>query len=342
MKVAIVVPVKNEIAGLAELVTSLQKQASMVDEILFVDAGSSDGTQSALREYAARDPRILLLVSEGAFPGKARNIAIRHTNAEIIAQIDGGNIPDERWLQNLVAPLVRGESDYSMGAVAIMPVRRRVLGRTLDMGALYGASLHRTEFRDASDGPPAGGAGVAYRRWIWEKTGGFPEWLRYGEDPLYVHRVMQLKPRICFTPDAILYWQLGPTLGHILRRQIHREANKYHDPVTLWRGLQTLIASVLLFVLMASACVIPLLWIPVALGLFVQLALQTAKSLRTYCRRAKPEARDVLRALLILPVVECLGMMARLAGTVQGLLWLRNARAEWAVRRRYIAGELPA
>jgi glycosyltransferase involved in cell wall biosynthesis len=342
MKVAVVVPVKNEIDGLGGLVTSLQGQVSEGDEIIFVDAGSSDGTQGALRDYAARDPRIRLLISEGAFPGRARNLAIRHTNAEIIAQIDGGNHPDEHWLQNLVAPMLRGKADYSMGAVKIMPVRRRILGRIMDMGALYGASLHRTEFRDGSDGPPAGGASVAYWRWIWEKTGGFPEWLRYGEDPLYVRRVMQLKPRISFTPDAILYWQLGPTLRHVLRRQIHRAANTFHDPVTLRCGLQNLFASVLLFVLMAAACVLPFLWIPVALGFGSQLALQTAKSLRTYCRREKPEAQDLFRALLIFPIVEGLGMMARFAGTVQGLFWLRNARAEWGMRRRYIAGELPA
>lgn len=342
MKIAVVVPVKNEMDGLRELVTSLQKQASAGDEILFVDAGSTDGTQELIREFAVRDSRIRLLISVGAFPGKARNVAIRNTDADIIAQIDGGNHPDEHWLHNVVAPILRGETDYSMGAVAVLPVHRRFLGRVMDMGAVYGASLHRGKFRDASDGEPAGGASVAYRRWIWEKTGGFPEWLRFGSDPLYVRRVMQLKPRVAFAADALLYWQLGPTLRHVLRRQRHREEDKFHDPANLRYGRSALIARGLLLILIVAAFVIPLLWIPVLLSLGALLALQIAKSLKTYCNRVNPGPADLLRALLIFPFIDGLGLIARFVGTVQGLFWLRKARGEWAARRRYVTGAFPA
>jgi hypothetical protein len=301
-----------------------------------------------LEHYAAGDLRIRLIVSEGAFPGKARNIAIRKTQADIIAQIDGGNHPEASWLQHLVAPLLRGEADYSMGAVAIMPVRRRVLGRIIDMGAVFGASLHRAELRSgsagtparATSGVPAGGASVAYFRWIWEKTGGFPEWLRVGEDPLFVRRVMRLKPRVCFVPDALLYWQLGPGLKHILRRQVSRAADLFHNRVALRRGLRPLTARVLFLILVAAACVSPRLWIPVAIVLGATLAIQTAKSLKTYGRRVKPCLSDLCRVMVIFPVVDFLGILARLAGTVQGLLWLRNAREEWSARQRYVDREL--
>jgi glycosyltransferase involved in cell wall biosynthesis len=341
MKIAVVVPVKNEIDGLGELVTSLLKQVSAGDELVFVDAGSTDGTRDLLREFAAKDPRVRLLVSEGAFPGKARNVAIRNTNADIIAQIDGGNHPDENWLQNIVAPILRGEADYSMGAVAVLPMRRRFLGRMMDMGAVYGASLHRGEFRNGTAGPPAGGASVAYLRWIWEKTGGFPEWLRFGSDPLYVRRIMPLHPRICYAGDAVLFWQLGPTLRHVFRRQVNREADKFHDPVTLRRGMRALSARVVMLFAMAVACVIPLLWIPLTLLLGALLALQTAKSVKTYCQRVKPEPPDLLRVLLIFPVLDGLGIVARFAGTVRGILWLRNARREWAARRSYVIRDYP-
>jgi len=348
MKVAVVIPVKNEIDGLRDLVASLQQQVSREDEIIFVDAGSTDGTRQVLQDYAAGDSRIRLLVSEGAFPGKARNIAIRNTQADIIVQIDGGNHPDASWLNHLVAPLLRGEADYSMGAVAVMPVHRRVLGRLMDMGAVYGSALHRTEFRAGSagsptrgtSGVPAGGASVAYFRWIWEKTGGFPEWLRVGEDPLFVRRVMRLRPRISFAPDAVLYWQLGPTLSQILRRQVSRAADLFHDPAALRRGLRPLIARVLFLILVVAACVFPWLWIPIILILGAMLAIQTAKSWKTYRRRVKPGWRDLCRVLMIFPMIDFLGIIARLVGTVKGLLWLRNAREEWAARQRYVDRDL--
>lgn len=348
MKVAVVIPVMNEIDGLREMVASLRQQISREDEMIFVDAGSTDGTREFLQSCAAGDPRIRLLVSQGAFPGKARNIAIGSTRAEIIAQIDGGNHPDASWLSHLVAPLLRGEADYTMGAVAVMPVPRRVLGRVMDMGAVYGAALHRTEFRTGSavtpargtSGVPAGGASVAYFRWIWEKTGGFPEWLRVGEDPLFVRRVMRLRPRVSFAPDAVLQWQLGPTMRHILRRQVSRAADLFRDPETLRRGLRPLIARVLFLILIAAACVFPRLWIPVILILGAMLAIQTAKSLKTYRRRVKPGWRDLCRVLMIFPVIDFMGIIARLVGTVQGLCWLRNARGEWAARQRYLNREL--
>lgn len=338
MKVAVVVPVKNEITGLRELVTSLQKQAAGRDEILFVDAGSTDGTQDVLREFAAKDPRIRLLVSAGAYPGKARNIAIRNTKADIIAQIDGGNLPEEHWLQNLIAPIVRGEADYVMGDVRVMPVRRRFLGRIMDMSAVYGATLYRGEFRCHSEAPPAGGASVAYWRWIWEKTGGFPEWCRFGEDPLHVRRVMPLHPRICFAPDAILHWQLGPTLDRILRRQIHRERIKFHNPVDLRQQLGILIPRTLLLILISAAYAIPRLWTPILFILGAMLVRQTAKSLKTYYRRTQPKTPDLLRAMLIFPFVDFLGIIARFAGTVQGIFQLRHIRSEWDTYRQYVTG----
>lgn len=344
MKVAVVIPVKNEINGLREMVASLRQQVSAEDEIIFVDAGSTDGTRELVQEFASADSRIRLLISEGAFPGKARNLAIAHTQADIIAQIDGGNHPDVAWLQNLVAPLRRGEADYSMGAVAVMPVRRRVLGRVMDMGAVYGAALHRTELRSGSGGTPsrgtsgvpAGGSSVAYFRWIWAKTGGFPEWLRVGEDPLFVRRVMRLHPRVTYAPAAVLYWQLGPTLRHIIRRQFNRAADLFRDPAALRRGLRPLIGRVLCVLLFAAACVATPLRIPAVFTLGALLAVQTAKSLKTYCRRVKPALPELCRVLLIFPAVDLLGIVARLAGTVGGLLWMRHARKEWAARQRYV------
>lgn len=341
MKIAVVVPVKNEIHGFGELVDSLLKQISAGDELVFVDAGSTDGTQELLREYTTRDARVRLIVSEGAFPGKARNVAIRNTDADIIAQIDGGNHPDANWLKNIVAPLLRGEADYVMGAVAVLPMGRRFLGRMMDMGAVYGASLHRGHFRRAGKGPPAGGASVAYFRWIWERSGGFAEWLRFGSDPLYVRRFMPLKPRVSYAGDAVLFWQLGPTLQHVFRRQVNREEDKFHDPVTLRKGWRALLARVVMLILTVAAFVIPALWIPVVVLFGALLALQTAKSVKTYCQREKPPLPVLARALVIFPVLDFWGIMARFIGTVKGILWLRHARGEWAARRNYLSRSYP-
>ncbi|NQT93633.1 MAG: glycosyltransferase, partial [Lentisphaerae bacterium] len=171
MRAAVIVPIRNEIRGLRELAAALLEQVSPDDEIVFVDAGSTDGSRELVRDLAREDSRIRLIEAPGAFPGHARNEGIARTQAEIIAQIDGANMPEPGWFPRIIEPILRGDADYVTGNVELLPIPAHVLGRTLDLAEVYGFSLFReTRNRFPESGAEkvvAGGASVAYRREIW-------------------------------------------------------------------------------------------------------------------------------------------------------------------------------
>ncbi len=60
-RVSILVPVLDEAARITRCLQSLTAQPQEAMEILVVDGGSTDGTQSLVREFSARDPRVRLV-----------------------------------------------------------------------------------------------------------------------------------------------------------------------------------------------------------------------------------------------------------------------------------------
>lgn len=73
-RVCILLPVLNEAERIADCLEALSAQPEEVSEILVIDSGSTDGTQSLVQHYHRRDPRVQLLnatpVDEG-WTGKA-------------------------------------------------------------------------------------------------------------------------------------------------------------------------------------------------------------------------------------------------------------------------------
>ena len=336
MKTALAIPIKNERKGLPLLVEALRKQLSRSDEMIFVDAGSTDGGLELLRQYAAKDTRIKVYVSEGAYSGKGRNVAIEHTDADIIAHIDGGNLPDERWLSELVKPILKGQADYVMGNVKFMPIHRTILGMKIDMAPVYGASLFRVRGRrgPVKHDAPAGGASVAYKREIWKKAHGLPDWLPSGEDPVFARKVMQQDIGVAFVDKAVLYWQIGPSITDFLRRHIRNQMMLFRTPESVRRGLGVIIVHLCVLTAVVASFIFPVLWkVPVAF-LLVMLARQNAKSIKTYTHSFRKEycPSNRLFAIALFPFLDLAGILVRVVATVRGLISLRRGSRDWTTR----------
>jgi len=56
LRVAVVIPCRNEALYVAGLLNALRAQDSPIDDIIVVDGGSVDGTMDLVREFGARHP----------------------------------------------------------------------------------------------------------------------------------------------------------------------------------------------------------------------------------------------------------------------------------------------
>ncbi|MGD9160755.1 MAG: glycosyltransferase [Desulfobacteraceae bacterium] len=337
MKTAVVIPVKNEREGMERLILSLISQVSENDEIIFVDAGSTDGTREIIEEYTGKNRQIKLYQAKDAFPGKGRNIAIRNTDADIIAQIDGGNLPAENWLKEILEPIKNGTADYVTGNIHFMPIKKHILGKEYNLGNVYGVSLYR-ELRGAENQPPAGGASVAYKRYIWEKAGGFPDWLRFGSDPLFVKKVMQQDIRTVFAENAIVYWQIGPSFMQIMKRFSLDHMAGIRTWKDIWKSVHRVLIDLILVISILFSLIIQTTWY-LPLSIFVLLLIKRViRSMSIYTDRVHEKTGHNITVFFLYMAIESMGIFSRIAGTIRGLLAARKNRVDWEIKvKKYLA-----
>jgi glycosyltransferase involved in cell wall biosynthesis len=337
MKIAVVIPIKNEKEGLSELAEHLLKQTLVPDEIIFVDAGSTDGSIEILKNLSEDYKQIRLLIAPGAFPGVGRNIGIKNTDADIIAQIDGGNLPNNCWLDKICAPIVAKKADYVVGGIKIMPIWKNLLGVHFNIGEVYGASLYG-KFQDEKN--IGGGACVAYRREIWEKVGGFPEFCRLGEDPIFAMKVMNLKVKTAFVSDAYIYWQIGPKLVNIVERQIRYQKAKFRKPKSILKFKGTLLLPTLILIIALLSFFLRHLWIAMLGILLVYWLRKCVKAFKVY-RTHIPERISGRKYFVILgsiAFIEFIHILSKALGTVLGIGELKNRKQFIKMMNNYLYG----
>src|SRR5207249_3357514 len=97
-----------EEANIGKLLDGLLEQelyAVQISEIVVVASGCEDRTEEIVRAYAARDPRIRLIV-QAAREGKsaAVNLIVREAREAIVVIESGDTLPRRDSIENLVRP----------------------------------------------------------------------------------------------------------------------------------------------------------------------------------------------------------------------------------------------
>jgi len=205
MKVSVVLTVLNEGPGMAELLDALLAQTTPPDEIVVVDGGSRDDTLNLLTAYAAKEPRLKIHIEPGVNIARGRNLAIARAQGEIIAVTDGGCNPETTWLEALVAPF---HDDPAVGAVG-----GRFIPITHGRFEHYSGLMSVPDLGGESQRGMFYGRSSAFRKRLWERVGGYPEWLYTAEDTLFAIGAGRLTDyKIVYAPDSLLHWRPRPTL----------------------------------------------------------------------------------------------------------------------------------
>ena len=258
----VVIPARDEAATIGPLLEGLLAQTRPAEEIIVVDAGSTDSTAEIIRGYVGRGVRLLEIGP--AFPGRARNRGIDEARNDWVALIDAGCVPHPEWLAALDAGravlcsepgVVWGRCDLAVStaweeaqALVIGPVRRRSDHGTTPF--IASALIHRE---------------------VWRRAGRFREDLRAAEDLLFFDALRRARARETYASAAGVSWQLAPSVGAFYRRL--RTYSRYHAGCGLWTswhlriGLMDLSAAALGAMATQYQLALPLLGLAVALRL---------------------------------------------------------------------------
>lgn len=218
MNIAIVTTCLNEGDSITQWIADIDNQSAAPNEVVVVDAGSTDGTYEALQSWRSDRFQVRVISLPKCSVAQGRNAAIRATDAEIIASTDMGCRLDPLWFEKIVEPF---DTDPSTEVVAG--------NYSADLGSLQSAVAwadyyYYGKFENVmKEGMLPLSRSIAYRRKVWENLGAYPEDLRYaGDDMVFALQIQKAKCRVAMAPGAISRWR-----RHNQWRRYRREAFLY-------------------------------------------------------------------------------------------------------------------
>lgn len=294
----------DEARTLPDLLGALKAQTRRPDELVFVDAGSKDGSADLVRQWWEREawPGLgcQVISLPGAYPGAGRNAGVRAAQGEWIAFIDAGIDPDSRWLKQLerclessAAPGVFGVCRFS----AESAFQRAICALSNGQGAVHPvvpASLFRKE--------------------VFGTIGHFPENLRAAEDLLWVARFEAHYGASMVCPDAQVCYRHFPATWQAAVRK-WRVAEYFSVLAGIRRRQQ--IAFLALLPVPYVALLSGTAWGALVFSAYLLLRGVVDPLRRSHPRRwwgGHPQA--ILMAIVMGPVLDA----AKITGIMQGLL----------------------
>lgn len=117
IKVSVIIPMYNAREHVRECLDSLTNQTLKEIEIICVNDGSTDDTQSILEEYAKKDERIVILNQGNLYAGVARNNGMNHASGEYLIFLDADDFFKAEMLERMYNKAVSHKADICICSV---------------------------------------------------------------------------------------------------------------------------------------------------------------------------------------------------------------------------------
>ncbi|HUT32027.1 MAG TPA: glycosyltransferase [Planctomycetota bacterium] len=228
MKLSVVVATHNRCSLLERVAEAILAQTLPPDcfELILVDDGSTDGTETLGAELARR-PGVRCLRQPNRGVAAARNLGIREATGDIVAFTDDDCLVPPDWLERLADGYARHPEVVGVGGRLVAPpevLRTRAVARLEDHVArcVYGAGDE--EALGGFDCPAGGTNNMSYRRAALLEAGGFDESFPpfvWGEDADLKLRLTRAGGRLLYIPVAVVHlrdYRLGPFLRQSWQR----------------------------------------------------------------------------------------------------------------------------
>jgi glycosyltransferase involved in cell wall biosynthesis len=126
MKISVIIPAYNEVVTIEEIIKRVQA-THLIDEIVVVDDGSTDGTREILARLDKENQVKFVPHPKNLGKGTAVRTGIQNCSGEIVIIQDADLEYDPREYPNLLRPLEEGIADVVYGSRFLGGARRPIL-----------------------------------------------------------------------------------------------------------------------------------------------------------------------------------------------------------------------
>jgi hypothetical protein len=206
MTISLIIISKDE-PTLEATLRSLRRHIALSDHAAETEVLVVDASQGRLEHVRISHPWVRWL--DFPRPSPARRITIPHqrnagvlaSESDVIVFTDSGCLPQERWLDSLLAPIESGAEHVTVG-----PASAGYDLFSRDKGAPPPTYVHES-----------GTGNMALTRGVFQAVGGFDERFSYGSDIDFTWRLVASGFRIRYVPDAVVDHDWGNLARRIKR-----------------------------------------------------------------------------------------------------------------------------
>lgn len=214
-KISVVVPVYNAEKYISNTVCSILSQENCDIELILVNDGSKDDSESLCRKLAENDERIVFITGENFGPGHARNVGIGRASGEYIAFCDSDDILQKDMYKSLLCELENNDADLSVcdiyserdGKNMGFPFENEAFFGKEELGKYVASMIGNLSDNDKT--PIFWGSSVRclYRADILKKNSVlFPEDIFFAEDLVFNLRYLKNCNRVAICRKALYFY----------------------------------------------------------------------------------------------------------------------------------------
>ena len=204
MKTSFVTTVLNEEASIKALLDSIANQTQKPDEVIIVDAGSSDETVNLIKVHSLNKSLMIRIIKlKGINRSQGRNLGIKSAKYKVIVLSDAGCVLDEDWLLRITEPLMNTSVDSVAGYY------QTTTGSGLAQAIAPFVAIMPDQFNPKTYLPSS--RSLALKKSAWLKAGQYPENLDFCEDLIFSAK-LKAQTRMVVKAEAIVFWQITASL----------------------------------------------------------------------------------------------------------------------------------
>lgn len=229
---SVVVATRNRADLLPDLMASLRPQlgAGAIDEVVFVDNGSTDATPRILERFAAESPAVRVVPEPDPGLSRSRNTGTEAAGGAIVAYLDDDARPRPGWAAAMRAAFADETVVGAGGRIYLAwPGGREPRWMSEHLASLFSGLDLGEGTQELNEAIYPVGANMAVRRSAWVAVGGFSTSISRighthisGDEKELFDRILDLEPgRLVYVGEAAvdhLVTKERATISFVLRR----------------------------------------------------------------------------------------------------------------------------